>query len=188
MRRPGPTSPLVNRSVRTGPGWWWRGRWPRANDGSTPQEGMMSTSAPDCRVVRSGEAYEGKQGLSYARGLTGETAGSRRLCMTVLAIPDGGRAKTRLHRGIETAVYIIDGRFEMFYGDHLEQHIDFEKGRLCLHPTGRRPSCHEPLRCGSDRVGRSLRVGRPGGNRAAPRARFGRMTESWQHILLISGA
>jgi len=30
-----------------------------------------------CKVIRSGEAYEGRQGFTYLRGLTGATAGSR---------------------------------------------------------------------------------------------------------------
>ena len=62
-----------------------------------------------CRVVRSGAAYEGKQGLTYLRGLTGETVGSQGISMTVLALPDGARAKTHLHRDVETAVYVIEG-------------------------------------------------------------------------------
>lgn len=55
--------------------------------------------------------------------------------MTVLVLPDGARAKTHLHLGVETAVYIIDGRFEMFYGPRLEQHVDFEPGDYVYIPA-----------------------------------------------------
>jgi uncharacterized RmlC-like cupin family protein len=75
-----------------------------------------------CRVVRSGEAYDGKQGLTYLQGLTGDTVGSRGICMTVVVLPDGARARTHLHRGIETAVYVIEGRAEMYHGPRLDEH------------------------------------------------------------------
>jgi uncharacterized RmlC-like cupin family protein len=78
--------------------------------------------------VHSGETYEGEQGMTYLRGLTGDTVGSRAICMTVLVLPDGARSKTHLHREIETAGYVIDGGFEMFYGPHLEEHVEFEEG------------------------------------------------------------
>ncbi|HEY7399123.1 MAG TPA: cupin domain-containing protein [Gaiellaceae bacterium] len=84
-------------------------------------EQQLSRTA--CRVVQSGPAYVGKQGFTYLQGLTGETVGSRAISMTVLTLPDGARARTHLHRDVETAVYVIDGLTEMFYGPHLEAHL-----------------------------------------------------------------
>lgn len=81
-------------------------------------------SAPAARLIRSGQSYQGRQGFTYVTGLTGATAGSRAICMTMLTLPDGARAKTHLHRGIETAVYVIDGRAEMYFGDQLAQHLE----------------------------------------------------------------
>ena len=60
-----------------------------------------------CKLIRAGEAYVGQQGFTYIAGHTGGTAGARGLCMTVVPLPDGARAKTHLHRGIETAAYIV---------------------------------------------------------------------------------
>jgi uncharacterized RmlC-like cupin family protein len=88
-----------------------------------------------CSVVRSGAAYEGKQGLTYLRGLTGETVGSHGISMTVLTLPDGARARTHLHRSVETAVYVIDGRAEMFYGPRLEDHLDCGTGDYVYIPA-----------------------------------------------------
>ena len=80
----------------------------------------MDSVAATCRVIHSGDAYEGKQGLTYLTGLGAETVGSRAICMKVVVLPDGARAKTHLHRGIETAVYMIEGKAEMFHGPRLE--------------------------------------------------------------------
>ena len=84
----------------------------------------MDSVAATCRVVRSGDPYEGRQGLTYLTGLGGETVGSKAICMKVVVLPDGARAKTHLHRGIETAVYLMEGQAEMFFGNRLEQHVD----------------------------------------------------------------
>lgn len=88
-----------------------------------------------CQVVRSGAAYEGKQGLTYLRGLTGETVGSQGISMTVLVLPDGARAKCHLHEGVETAVYVIDGRAEMFSGAKLEEHLECGPGDYVYIPA-----------------------------------------------------
>ncbi len=93
----------------------------------------MSTST--CRVVRSGDSYVGQQGLTYLAGLTGATAGARAICMTVLTLPDGARAKTHLHRGIETAVYIIDGAAEMWFGERLGEHLAARAGEYVYVPA-----------------------------------------------------
>jgi len=88
-----------------------------------------------CRVVRPGAAYEGKQGLTYLQGLTGETAGSQRISMTLVTLPDGARARTHLHEDIETAIYVIGGRAEMFFGPGLEEHLEAEEGDFVYIPA-----------------------------------------------------
>jgi len=37
-----------------------------------------------CIVVPAGERYTGAQGLDYVRGLTRQTAGTRRVCMVIV--------------------------------------------------------------------------------------------------------
>lgn len=88
-----------------------------------------------CRVIPSGDAYEGRQGFRYLAGLTGATAQSRAICMAVVTIPPGGRAKTHLHEGIETAVYILAGEAEMFFGPRLEQHLAARAGEYIYIPA-----------------------------------------------------
>ena len=92
-------------------------------------------SEPTCKVIRSGESYVGRQNLTYSKGLTGETAGSRAICMTLAALPPGARAKTHLHRGIETAVYVIEGEAEMYFGDRLGDHLVARAGEYIYIPA-----------------------------------------------------
>jgi len=92
-------------------------------------------TAPTCKVVRSGGAYVGHQGLTYLAGLTGETVGSRGISMTVVTLPDGARARTHLHRAIETAVYVIEGETEMYFGDALQESLVARAGEYVYIPA-----------------------------------------------------
>ena len=92
-------------------------------------------TSPTCRVIRQGDSYVGQQGFTYVTGLTGATAGSRAICMTVLTLPAGARAKTHLHRSIETAVYIIEGQAEMYFGERLEHLLRARAGEYVYIPA-----------------------------------------------------
>jgi uncharacterized RmlC-like cupin family protein len=87
-----------------------------------------------CRVIPSGGAYQGRQGLTYLTGLTGATAQSRAICMAVVTLPPGARAKTHLHEGIETAVYVLEGEAEMFFGPRLGEHLVARAGEYIYVP------------------------------------------------------
>ena len=88
-----------------------------------------------CKLIQSGAGYVGQQGFTYLTGLTGATAGSQALCMTVLTLPDGARAKTHLHRDIETAAYVIEGEVEMYFGPRLESHLRARSGEYVYIPA-----------------------------------------------------
>ena len=92
-------------------------------------------AGPEVRVVKSSGQYRGKQGFDYHVGLTSETAGTRAICLTVVTIPPGARANTHLHRGIETAVYVIEGEAEMLWGDQLERPVSARAGEYIYVPA-----------------------------------------------------
>jgi uncharacterized RmlC-like cupin family protein len=92
-------------------------------------------NAPTCKVIRSGDSYEGRQGLTYLAGLTGATAGSRAICMMLVTLPPGARAKTHFHEGIETAVYVIEGEAEMFFGERLTERLSARAGEYIYIPA-----------------------------------------------------
>ena len=92
-------------------------------------------TSPTCKVIRSGDAYTGQQGFTYLAGLTGTTAGSRAICMALVTLPHGARAKTHLHRAIETAVYVIEGETEMYFGERLGELLLARAGEYVYIPA-----------------------------------------------------
>jgi uncharacterized RmlC-like cupin family protein len=80
--------------------------------------------------VRPDDTYDGKQGLTYFCGIAAETVGSKGICMHLLTIPPGGRAKAHLHENHETAIYCLSGQEHTWYGDRLENHVILHAGEL----------------------------------------------------------
>jgi uncharacterized RmlC-like cupin family protein len=97
---------------------------------------MRDDSPPSCQVFRAGETYAGKQGFDYFSGISAESAGSRGLCMHLLTIPPGGRAKAHMHRSHETAIYVLAGEAEMWHGPRLEHHMVLRAGDMLYIPAG----------------------------------------------------
>jgi uncharacterized RmlC-like cupin family protein len=97
---------------------------------------MQTHRPPTCRVIRAGETYEGKQGLAYVGGISAESAGAQGLCMHLLTIPPGGRARTHLHEHHETAIYVLSGVGGMWYGEELRDHLAVRAGDFVYIPAG----------------------------------------------------
>jgi uncharacterized RmlC-like cupin family protein len=81
------------------------------------------------------EPYHGKQGLDYLAGVSAETAGSKSLCMRLVTIPPGGRAKPHLHAHHESAIYVLSGRAGTWYGPGLQQHVWLDAGDFLYIPA-----------------------------------------------------
>ncbi len=96
----------------------------------------MPKPKPTCQVFRPGETYEGKQGFRYVAGISAESAGATGLCMHLLTIKPGDRAKAHLHESHETAIYVLDGEAEMWFGEALEQHMSVKAGDMIYIPAG----------------------------------------------------
>lgn len=91
---------------------------------------------PTCILIPSGETYTGKQAFTYFAGVSAESCGARAICMHLLTIPPGGRARAHLHEAHETAIYVISGRAEMWYGEQLAQHMVCRAGEYVYIPAG----------------------------------------------------
>ena len=88
-----------------------------------PPGGASGRARPECRVVKAGAAFTGKQALSYQPAISAETVGARGIHMQLLTMPPGARAKAHKHEGHETAIYVLEGLSGMWYGERLEQHL-----------------------------------------------------------------
>ncbi|MBW0157534.1 cupin domain-containing protein [Sedimentimonas flavescens] len=89
----------------------------------------------DCIKLRPGGTYSGKQGFDYFEGIAKETTGSQGICMHLLTIPPGGRAKAHKHLSHETAIYMISGTAKMYWGDRLENLMEASAGDLIFIPA-----------------------------------------------------
>jgi uncharacterized RmlC-like cupin family protein len=97
---------------------------------------MSQSNEPTCVVVRAGEASQGKQALAYFPGISAERAGATGLCMHLLTIPPGGRAKAHLHENHETAIYVLSGEARMWYGVDLADELVVRAGDFLYIPAG----------------------------------------------------
>jgi uncharacterized RmlC-like cupin family protein len=76
-----------------------------------------------CVVISKAQQYCSKQNLDTFEGVSTQSAGSKGLCLHVITIPPGGRAKPHLHENHESSVYVVSGRAGMWYGEGLREHV-----------------------------------------------------------------
>ena len=76
-----------------------------------------------CVRISKGQTYQGKQSLQVFEGVSAQSAGAKGLCLHVVTIPPGGRAKPHLHEHHESSVYVVSGRAGMWYGEGLREHV-----------------------------------------------------------------
>ena len=112
------------------------------------------TQNAGCRIVRSGQ-YDGKQGLTFSTGVSAESAGSRGLCLHTLTIPPGGRARAHRQAAHESAIYLVSGVVDVWWGDGLTHHDVMRGGDFHLHSRGR------PAPAGQQRARTRFRRRRP---------------------------
>jgi uncharacterized RmlC-like cupin family protein len=105
----------------------------------------MTTPATErVRVIQPGQTYVGKQGLTYGAGASAETVGAERICMNVLPMPNGARAKVHYHRGIETISYLLEGECAVYYGESLERRAVVHTGdQVFIPPDVPHAPCNE---------------------------------------------
>jgi uncharacterized RmlC-like cupin family protein len=82
----------------------------------------------ECRLIRGGSGFHGKQGLDYFAGVSAESVGAKAICMHLLEMPPGASAKPHYHEAHETAIFVLEGVAEMRHGPKLEQLMRIEAG------------------------------------------------------------
>jgi uncharacterized RmlC-like cupin family protein len=97
---------------------------------------MRKTERIGCKLIHPGQTFDGKQGFSYGAGISARSAGATGICMNMLMIPPGGRAKAHKHEHHETAIYMISGEVHTWYGEDLREHVIAHAGDFLFIPPG----------------------------------------------------
>jgi uncharacterized RmlC-like cupin family protein len=98
-------------------------------------ENMSKSNKAEIVTVRSTTTTMTRQQLPNYVGISGKTAGAKHLSMNFVVIPPGGKAQPHVHRGYETAIYLLRGRVETRYGPGLRQSMVHEAGDFIFIPA-----------------------------------------------------
>lgn len=89
----------------------------------------------DVVTVRGIEQAGSKQKLPIFPGISDKTAGATGISLTKVVIPPGASAKAHVHKGYESAIYLIQGRVETLYGEGLKKSVVNEAGDFIFIPA-----------------------------------------------------
>src|SRR5262249_60185550 len=79
-------------------------------------------------AVRPAAEIMARQHLPYYVGISEITAGEKNISMNLIITPPAGAAEPHLHKGYETAIYLLKGRVDTRYGEQLENSVICEAG------------------------------------------------------------
>lgn len=100
----------------------------------------------DIVTVRPTEKIDTLQKLPNYVGISEKTAGSTGISMNVVIIPPGAKAKPHYHDGFETAIYLLKGDVQTFYGENLAKSVINKEGDFIYIPNG---VPHQPVNLSS---------------------------------------
>jgi len=89
-------------------------------------EKLESNHSDGVVVVRPTSETMSRQRLPYY------AVGSKNISMNLIVIPPAGTAEPHLHKGYETAIYLLKGRVATRYGYELEKSIICQEGDFIL--------------------------------------------------------
>lgn len=95
--------------------------------GETGADAEIVTVRPDGAVMT-------MQRLPYFVGIGHTTAGATAISMSLVVIPPGAAAEPHVHKGFETAIYVLEGRVETRYGRRLAKTLINQTGDFVLIP------------------------------------------------------
>ncbi len=104
-------------------------------------------------TVRPAEEVQSRQHLPYFVGISAGTVGATAISMNLIVIPPGGAATPHLHQGYETAIYILEGQVQTFYGPGLRESTINQAGDFLFIPAG---LPHQPVNLSSTQPARAL--------------------------------
>lgn len=125
----------------------------RENFHGTSKAARSSSGSGDIVTVRPSDEVLSRQKLPYFVGISEATAGARGISMNLIVIPPGGAAQPHLHRGYETAVYLLQGRVETRFGPGLRKSIINQAGDFIFIPAN---LPHQPVNLSATEPARAI--------------------------------
>ena len=124
-------------------------------------EGLRATSTAVAGTKESGAIVTVRpstetmslQQLPYFIGISEATAGSKGISMNLVIIPPGAAAKPHIHRGYESAIYLLEGRVETRYGPGLRKSVINEAGDFIFIPAD---LPHQPINLSATEPARAI--------------------------------
>lgn len=114
---------------------------------------MTALNTTEIVTIRPEKATMTKQQLPNFVGISETTAGSKHLSMNIVIIPPSGAAQPHVHRGYETAIYVLEGRVETRYGPGLRKSVIHEAGDFIFIPAD---VPHQPVNLSTTKPARAL--------------------------------
>ena len=100
----------------------------------------------DIITFRPSETIDTIQKLPNYVGISGKTAGATGISMNVVIIPPSAKAEPHFHNGYETAIYLLKGNVQTFYGKDLSKSVINQQGDFIFIPDG---VPHQPVNLSS---------------------------------------
>ena len=114
------------------------------------------------RVVKpSDEERDVPRGVVGGAEISQATTGATNIYMGMFRVPAGARSRPHYHEKCESAVYMLSGKLEVRWGDHLEQTVTIERGDMVYVPPRETHILAEPVATPSRRSTSSRATRRP---------------------------
>ncbi len=104
-------------------------------------------------TVRPTHEEMSRQQLPYFLGISQQSAGAHSISLNLVVIPAGGAAQPHIHQGYETAIFILEGRVQTYFGPGLTQSTINEAGDFLYIPAG---LPHQPVNLSASQPARAL--------------------------------
>ena len=129
----------------------WYGSWVEGS--GTASLAVASTKSLEIITVRPAIETMSRQRLPYYVGISEATAGAQGISMNLVVIPPGAAAQPHVHRGYESAIYLLQGRVETKYGPGLRKSMINEAGDFIFIPAD---VPHQPINLSKTEPARAI--------------------------------
>ena len=130
----------------------WYGSWVERSGAASLAEASTKESL-EIVTVRPLIETMSRQRLPYYVGISEATAGSQGISMNLVVIPPGAAAQPHVHRGYESAIYLLQGRVETKYGPNLRKSMINEAGDFIFIPAD---VPHQPINLSKTEPARAI--------------------------------